>query len=263
MHKGLATLVALGLLLGGGAVLLVLGGAQSSAAAKPAGGLQLGLLDKQDASYVLLQLDPSKEAYGSFAISLPGTGLVWPKVPGDVTTSGATTHVAYDGDGYLDPSARLDTEFGVNFGLSGEARPVHVRVISSVDVGHHSGVLNVWVAGKHVTINATQAAPLPRPVADQYVAAVLAHDAGAIYDLADSDTHAAITREDFITEMNKGDQFAAITGASVSGDGAVTTTDAGISFATFPISLTTGGNTRTGSLTLVLDHGAWRVFTTS
>lgn len=260
-----------GLLGGAGAVVaaatvvILLAARPASSAPTPPPGLEFGVHDTATGAALSLQADPSSDGYGGFTIAAPGLGVVWATATATMSGQSPILQVRYDGDGYLDPDATLDDEFGNGYVLSGDVDHVDLRVVGHVNTTSHEATINFWVGGTHYQLSSGSGGgggtvSGAAAVARQYVAALLGHDAGAVYDLMDSQTHSAATRDDFIAKTGSDPDFAGVTAAAVSGQPALATTDAGVAYATVGISTTSRGSTTSGTLTLVWEKDAWRVY---
>jgi hypothetical protein len=95
--------------------------------------------------------------------------------------------------------------------------------------------------------------------------AVRAGDWAKVYGIADTSMRNGMTQAAFVAAMTKAEGSKGITGASARGTTTYTTNEAGARYARTPIRLTygtgTSATTQDGTLVLVLDAGAWKVFT--
>lgn len=234
----------------------------ADAPADPVPSGYVGLQDASSGAHAEIQVDPSASDAGAITIGLPGTGLVWATAVISGSGTSSVVQIRYDGDASLDAGAQLDDEFGWNNTVSGDLRTVHLRLVGHVDSRSHAGVLNVWVDDRKFQISS---ADVPTGSAlsslvTRYVAAMRAHDAGAMYDLSDSNMHAATTRKAFVDQAASDPFFAGLTDVATSGSATVSTNESGVRYATITLTARSGGQSQSGLLTLVWDHGAWRVY---
>src|SRR5216683_4015607 len=130
------------------AALASLSSSPAHAAAPPQSSLVSGFMDHTSSDYLRVQLDSSAAGYGQFVVALPGVGLAWSAQPATVTVeSGQSDQLRYDGPGFLDPNAILDTEFGTAYQQQGPTTSEPIRLIGQVDPAHGTGSIEVWVAG--------------------------------------------------------------------------------------------------------------------
>jgi len=251
----------------GAALLTSLSSSPAHAAAPPQSSLVSGFMDHTSNDYLRVQLDSSAADYGQFVVALPGVGLAWSAQPASVTVeSGHSDQLRYDGPGYLDPNAILDTEFGIAYQEQGPATDQPIRLIGQVDPAHGTGSIEVWVAGKHYHF-ASLAVPHD---ADSTAAAVLtaigAGDWATLYSLADSSLRNSMSAQQFAQQISDAFGGGQVSDARQTGPISYTTNSAGTSFANVPATFTVthAGQTQTASATLVLirDGGSWRWFTT-
>jgi hypothetical protein len=242
---------------------LAAGPAASSPAPPP--GLEFGVHDQSTGAHLSLQADPATDGYGSFTIATPSLGVVWATADAAMSGSSPVLQLRYDGDGYLDKNASIDQETGSDYVLSGSSDEVDLRVVGHVNTSTHEGVVDYWVDGDHYQLNTHGAAgsgsgPAVAAVAHKYVAALLAHDAGSVYDLMDWQTRTSVARDKFVSTTGSAPDFTGITAASVSGTPSIASNDGGVTYATMDISVTSQGSITGGKLTLVWDRGAWQVY---
>jgi hypothetical protein len=263
-RRGRAVVVALAVLVAAGA-----GGflATTPAASSPTPppGLEFGVHDPSTGAHLSLQADPSADSYGSFTIATPDLGVVWATAAAAMSGDSPVLQLRYDGSGYLDKNASIDPETGSDYVLSGGSETVSLRIVGHVNTTTHQGVVNYWVGGDHHQLNSSGPAgagssSAVMAVADEYVAALLAHDAGAVYDLMDWQTRTSVTRDTFMSTTGTDPDFVGITAASLRGTPSVASNDGGVTYATIDISVTSRGSATGGKLTLVWDRGAWKVY---
>jgi hypothetical protein len=259
-------------LLAGALAVLVAAGISGFLATTPAAsspmpppGLEFGVHDQDTGAHLSLQANPAADSYGSFTIATPGMGVVWATADATMSGSSPVLQLRYDGAGYLDKDASIDQETGSDYVLSGSSDKVDLRVVGHVNTTTHEAVVNYWVDGAHHQLNSRgPAGSAPESaaaaVAQKYVAALLAHDAGSVYDLMDWQTKTSVTRDKFVSTTGTDPDFTGITAASVSGTPTIDSNDGGVTYAVMPISVTSQGSTTDGKLTLVWDRGAWTVY---
>lgn len=231
----------------------------------PPPGLEFGVHDQSTGAHLSLQADPATDGYGSFTIATPSLGVVWATADAAMSGSSPVLQLRYDGDGYLDKDASIDHETGSDYVLSGSSDKVDLRMVGHVNTSTHEGVVNYWVDGDHYQLNTHGAAgsgsgSAVAAVAHKYAAALLAHDAGSVYDLMDWQTRTSVTRDTFVSTTGSAPDFTGITAASVSGTPSIASNDGGVTYATMDISVTSQGSITGGKLTLVWDRGAWQVY---
>lgn len=236
-------------------------------AAPPQSSLISGFMDHASSDYLRVQLDSSAADYGQFVVALPGVGLAWSAQPAAVTVeSDHSDQLRYDGPGFLDPNAILDTEFGIAYQQQGPATSKPIRLIGQIDPAHGTGSLEVWVAGKHYHFASLAVRQDADSTAAAVLAAIKAEDWPTLYSLADSSLRNAMTVQQFTQQVS--DEFGGgqVTDARQTGPISYTTSSAGTSYASVPATFTTthNGQTQTVSATVVLirDGGSWRWFTT-
>ncbi len=249
------------------AALASLSSSPAHAAAPPQSSLVSGFMDHTSSDYLRVQLDSSAAGYGQFVVALPGVGLAWSAQPATVTVeSGQSDQLRYDGPGFLDPNAILDTEFGTAYQQQGPTTSEPIRLIGQVDPAHGTGSIEVWVAGTHYHF-ASLAVPHD---ADSTAAAVLtaigAGDWPTLYSLADTSLRNGMTAQQFAQQVNNEFGGGQVSDARQTGPISYTTSSAGTSYANVPATFTVthAGQTQTVSATVVLirDGGSWRWFTT-
>jgi len=259
-------------ILAGALAVLVAAGTSGFLAATPAAssptpppGLEFGVHDPSTGAHLSLQADPARDGYGSFTIATPGLGVVWATADATMSGDSLLLQLRYDGDGYRDKDASIDPETGSGYVLSGSSTKVDLRVVGHLDTTTHEGVVDYWVDGHHHQLNTHGPAgsgsqSAVAAVAQEYVAALSAHDAGSVYDLMDRQTQTSVTRDRFVSTTGTDPDFTGITAASVSGTPSIASNDGGVTYATMDISVTSQGSTTGGKLTLVWDRGAWQVY---
>lgn len=242
----------------------VTGPAPAAKAAPAASQLTQGYLDTRSGQYLRVQLDPASPTSGDFVVAIPNVGLVWPAGHADVTTEAATsTQLRYDGDGFTDPGATLDPEFGVGYRQQGAGRPVHVRLIGQVDPAHSTASVRVWVNDSLTNIVTHPVLPKSSAAdaAAAYLAALGARDWNTLYAMEDGDLRANLTEAQFAQGMASAPEGQDITQATA-GAPTVSTNAAGLTYANVPIHLTHAAKAPTaGTLVLILQGAGWKVFT--
>jgi hypothetical protein len=222
-----------------------------------------GIQDDASGAHAEVQVDPAAPGYGDITVAIPGVGVVWATSHASPSGGSSLVQLRYDGSASEDPDADVDSELGWDYTLSGTVDSIALRLVGHVDTATRTGLLNVWIDGHHYQLSSSAHQPSPSALTDvvsQYVTAMRGHDAGAVYDLSDSQVHETLTRAAFVSQMSADPQFMQVTAVSTSGTATQATTDSGVRFATIPVNMTAGGVVQTGSLTLVWDHGVWRVY---
>lgn len=226
--------------------------------------LPQGYLDVTSGDYVRAQLDPKDSLAGTFVVAIPGVGLVWAGGPGQVTVNSEnSTHLTYDGTGAKDPTAGLDPEFGIRYRQQGPPQQIQLRVIGQFDPPHKTASVEVWINDQHTHIGAlgSTATPSAADAASTYLRLLKAGDWAGLYALLDDDSQRGISSADYAQGMAGAPQTQGI--ASTSADApAVSTNDAGVTYARVPIHLTYASKPPTAAtLTLILSSSGWKVFT--
>ena len=234
--------------------------------ASPAPGpLSAGFLDARNGIYLRVQLNSATGNYGAFTVSIPRVGLVWPAAPASAVASTRDVRLRYSGRGTAAPSARLDREFGVGFQQAGPTNRITLRLAGEVDPHHHTAAIEVWVNDREYHLTALGEPHTAGPVVTAYLTDVSNGDWAALYSITDSSMHQGKTQAEFVAAMKAAQGASTITGATVSGPTTYFTNSAGISYARTPIKVTyqSGGQTTTqaGTLLLINEAGAWKVFT--
>lgn len=237
------------------------------AAAPPQSSLVSGFMDHTSSDYLRVQLDSSAANYGQFVVALPGVGLVWSAQSAAVTVeSGHSDQLRYDGPGFLDPDAILDSEFGIAYQQQGQAASEPVRLVGQVDPAHGTGSIEVWVAGTHYHFASLAVPHDADSTATAVLTAIRSEDWPTLYSLADTSLRKAMTAQQFQQQVS--DEFGGgqVSEARQTGPISYTTSSAGTNYASVPTTFTVthSGQTQTVSATLVLirDGGSWRWFTT-
>lgn len=237
------------------------------AAAPPQASLVSGFMDHTSHDYLRVQLDSSKADYGQFVVALPGVGLAWSAKAASVTVeSGHSDQLRYDGPGFLDPNASLDTEFGVAYQEQGPATSKPIRLVGQVDPAHGTGSIEVWIAGAHYHFASLAVPHDAGSTATAVLAAIGAEDWTTLYSLADTSLRNAMTAQQFAKQISSAFSGGQVSDARQTGPISYTTSSAGTSYANVPVTFTVthAGQTQTVSETVVLirDGGSWRWFTT-
>ncbi len=225
----------------------------------------LGFRDQSSGAYLRIDASPADAGAGQFYFTAPGVGLVQPAAAATLVPHSAhDEQFRYDGAGMLFASAALGSDVAqpVPAGASSAAT---VRVVGHIDPAHRTATVEVWINGRHFTLNA---APAPRN-ADAIVTAVVnalkATDVGALYDLGDPSLRGGLTREQFVAKLGATGS-GVVTGVSVTGATTYVTTSAGADFALTPVTLTYTSNGTSASvaahLRLIYTGGQWRYMTT-
>jgi hypothetical protein len=251
----------------GVAAAAVLAHPSASHAAQPPAAMTNGFQDHTSNDYLRIQLDPTAANYGGFVVAIPGTGLTWAAQPAAASTkSDHSVQLRYDGTGYLDANAKLDTEFGVGYQTVGAPTTITLRLIGQVDPAHTSGSIELWVNGIHYQFAAAPAPQNADTVGNAVLAALKANDWTALYNLADDSLRGGGTAAQFTQQVQA--QFGAggqVSDAHSIGATTYTTNQAGVSYANLPVSITVihagATQTATGTLVLIDDQGSWRWFT--
>lgn len=237
-----------------------------SHATPPPAAMANGFQDHSDGDYLRLQLDPSQANYGGFVAAIPGVGLAWPAQPATVSTkSDHSAQLRFDGQAYLNAGAKLDTEFGVDYQISGPTTAVSLRLIGQVDPAHGTGTVELWINDKHFHLAADSSPADASAAAKAVLTAIKTNDWVALYGLADSSLRAAGGPAQFAQQMET--QFAGggVLDAHGSGPITYTTTTTGISYANQPVSFTVTHDGATqaasGTLILIYNEGSWRWLT--
>jgi hypothetical protein len=208
-------------------------------------------------SYLDVQLNRSAKSFGSFSARVRGEGRVWPAGQVHATsTSAGGVDLYYDGGGYLDPGARAD-------GTASPRRVVRLLLVGRVRLADHTASVDLWVNGTHLTIVSSGEATGAEAVVGQFLVAVSTHDWRRVYELSDRFMRNSARVNDFVNGVGSG-AASRITEVTAIGPMTRSTSTAGASFAQIPIRLTYGTGTATTTLravlVLVIDGGAWRVF---
>jgi hypothetical protein len=237
------------------------------AAAPPQSSLVSGFMDHTSNDYLRVQLDSSAADYGQFVVALPGVGLAWSAQSATVTVeSSQSDQLRYDGSGFLDPNAILDTEFGVAYQEQGPATSEPIRLIGQVDPAHGTGSIEVWVAGTHYHFASLAIPHDANSAAAAILTAIGAEDWPTLYSLADTSLRNAMTAQQFAQQLSDAFGGGQVSDARQTAPISYTTSSAGTSYANVPATFTVthAGQTQTVSATVVLirDGGSWRWFTT-
>jgi hypothetical protein len=237
-------------------------------AAPPQSSLISGFMDHTSSDYLRIQLDSSAADYGQFVVALPGAGLAWSAQPAAVTVeSDHSDQLRYDGPGFLDPNAILDTEFGIAYQEQGPATSTPIRLIGQIDPAHGTGSIEAWVGGQHYHFASLAVPQDADSTAAAVLAAIKAEDWPTLYSLADTSLRNAMTVQQFTRQVSGEFGGGQVTDAQQTGPISYTTSSAGTSYASVPATFTVthDGQTQTVSATvvLILDGGSWRWFTTN
>jgi hypothetical protein len=208
-------------------------------------------------SYLDVQLNASDRSFGSFSARVRGEGRVWPADPVEATrTSAGGVELHYDGMGYLDAGPRAD-------GTRPPRQLVRLLLDGQVGMTDHTASVDLWVDGTHLTIVSPGETIGAEAVVSQFLAAVSTHDWTWVYALSDRYMRNGVPLTEFVTNVGAG-AASRITEVTPVGPLTHSTSKTGASFARIPIRLTYGTGTATTTvravLVLVLDGGAWRVF---
>ena len=239
----------------------------ASSAAPPPTATTGGFQDHSSNDYLRIQLDPAAPGYGGFIVAVPGVGLAWGEQPATARReSDHAVQLRYDGGGFLNAGAQLDTEFGVAYQPNGTSTKIRLRLVGSVDPAHGTGSIELWVNDVHYRFAAASAPQNAGTTADTVLAAIVRGDWSALYDLADDSLRAGGTAAEFTAQVQQ--QFAAnnkVTSAHTTGTISYSTNAAGVTYASVPVSMTAvlDGATQTmaGTLVMIYNQGRWRWFT--
>jgi hypothetical protein len=212
-------------------------------------------------TYLDVELNPSARSFGSFAVRVRGAGWVRPAGRVNATsTSTGRVELLYDGLGYLDPDAPAA---GTASSRQPPPRAVQLLLVGQAGRVDHTASLDLWVDETHYTIVSPGETPGAEAVVSQFIAAVSTHDWTWVYDLSDRYMRNGVRLNEFVTNVGAG-AANRITEATTVGPMTHDISKAGASFARIPIRLTYRAGTATTTvravLVLVLDGGAWRVF---
>jgi hypothetical protein len=249
------------------ALLASLSSSPAHADAPPQSSLVSGFMDHTSSDYLRVQLDSSAADYGQFVVALPGVGLVWSAQPAAVAVkSDQSDQLRYDGPGFLDPNAILDTEFGIAYQEQGPATSEPIRLVGQVDPAHGTASIEVWVAGTHYHFASLAVPHDADSTATAVLTAIGAGDWPTLYSLADTSLRSAMTAQQFAQQVSDAFNGGQVSDARQTGPISYTTSSAGTSYANVPATFTVthSGQTQTVSATVVLirDGGSWRWFTT-
>ena len=92
----------------------------SRAYAEPVLSLSLGYYDQTTTNFFSVDADSEDPSPGAFLVAVPGVGVFWSAEPVDISEEidGSLT-LSFDGDGYLDDEAGIDTAGVFVMDLSG------------------------------------------------------------------------------------------------------------------------------------------------
>lgn len=213
-------------------------------------------------SYLSVQLDPSAEDFGSFALRVRGSGWVRPDGRVQATPTGAdAVQLRYDGAGSLDPDVPDD-----GAAPSERPRPRPVRLVLSGQVGRadHTAALDVRVDDVQYTVASPGPEPGAEVVAGRFMSAFAAHDWAEVYRLCDRNMINGTKLKGFVDNIGLG-AGSLVTDVTPAGPTTWGSNRAGASFAQLPIrvSYRRGATTTTvpAQLVLVLGPDGWKVFT--
>ena len=222
-------------------------------------------IDTVDHTQLLIYLDPSVAHYGAFSFAAQGAGLFGNVRPATIDVAGPhAVDVSYDGAGTLDPAARLDFVFGLDW-PSGQAQPAAIRLTASLDPIAGAASADLWTGGAHYRLRVQ---PPPRN-ADQALAAVLRayrnEDWSALYDLYFSGLRAQLSRADFVARISTGVAGWRVVDAQVVSPITYSDGQAGFFMAVAQVRITRSrqGATRTdvAQAELLWENGRWALLT--
>jgi hypothetical protein len=207
-------------------------------------------------------LTPGDPSFGQFIAAIPGVGLVQPSRAATVTINADHTDtLAYTGAGGLDASAHLDPEFGADYQPSGHAVAATLILTGTADPVHQTASLDLSVNGTNHHFGTPIASDATSAVT-AVLAALNANNWATLYRLSDSQTHAALTAQQYTAMGSSSGTF-----SHVSTGGAITytTSAASIHSASVPFTATlmspTGtSSTQHGSIEMIDGTQGWQLY---
>ncbi|MEC5152516.1 hypothetical protein [Cryobacterium sp. GrIS_2_6] len=224
----------------------------------------VGFRDQASGAYLRIDLDSAAAGVGQFYFSAPGVGLVVPAKPATLDPHSAhDEQFRFDGVGTQYASAVLSSDIAqpVPSGASGTAT---IKVIGHDDPTARTANVEVWINGKHFTLEAAPAPHNAGPTLTAVITALKATDLGALYDLGDPSLRNGLTREQFVATIGA-TGGGSVTGLTPTGATTYVTTSAGADFALTPITFDYVKNGVPGEVTahlrLIYTGGQWRYMT--
>jgi hypothetical protein len=180
-------------------------------------------------------LTPGDPSLGQFIAAIPGVGLIAPTSPATVTTNADhTVSLSYSGAGSLDAAAQLDPELGSDYIPSGSAVAATLTLSGHVDPARQTASLDLSVNGGDHPFG-TASVPDGTSAVNAIVAALTANNWAALYALADQQTHAAMTAQQYASTGAASGTFSHVT---TNGPITYRTSEAGIHSAEVAINVT-------------------------
>ena len=221
-------------------------------------------VDGANGSYLDVQLDTSKQNYGSFAAVISGLGRVWPETRvGTSEGAGNSVELRYEGDGFRDPRVQLRFRDEQSRPLR-RPEAVRLRLAGQVNPARHIALIDVWVNDEEHRITSAGEPSGAQAVVDHFLQAIRTGDWETLYSVETSYMHNGSTRSEFVSATANAGVITTATAARATGP-TTFSNRSGASLARTPIQLTygTGPDATSVDATVVcaVAGGAWGVLT--
>ncbi len=198
---------------------------------------------------------------GKFQFAAPGIGLAWPEGLATVTVNSDTSVIVrYEGAGFVDGAAKIDTVFGYHQ-TSGDAQRKSIRLEAQVNPDRITASAQLWVDGVNHKLVDRRAVPDAEADLATILGAFAAEDWSTVYQWLYSSARADISLADFASRSRTA--FGAEGGVtSVARTGPVTYGAGGAGFdtATAPVKLTlSSGRTVLAEASLIWETDRWNL----
>ncbi len=215
--------------------------------------------DASNGSMLTVALQDAGANQGKFQFAVTGAGLFWPRDRATVTVnSDNSVVVGYDGPGFADTQAVIDSAFG-HHQRSGEALPVTVRLEAQVNPDGITASARLWVNGVLYALNDQR----PTLDADADLLTILgafqSQDWAVVYSWTYSGVRSEMTETEFVAASTQA--FSAdgsVVHATRTGPVSYATTGAGFDTATARVALTmSSGRIVNADASLIWEDGRW------
>jgi hypothetical protein len=219
-------------------------------------------VDGAGGSYLDVQLDRSKQNYGSLAVVIAGKGRVWPKARVSISEDSANrVELHYQGDGFRDPRVTPRSRDEQPRPLKRPER-VRLQLAGHVDPTRHLALVDVWVNGEEHRITAVGEPSGAQAVVEDFLQAVRTGDWDTLYSIETSYMRNGSKRREFPVAMANAGVITTVTAARATGPTAFSIRF-GASLARTPIQLTygvgPGATSVDATLVCAVAGGAWGV----
>src|SRR5664280_381691 len=160
-------------------------------------------IDAGHGTYFGFTLDSMSKPTGTASLGVKGVGMVDFGAPKYVIHNGHSIDITFDGSATLETDAVVDLNLGLN--QPGQnIKTVSARLQGDIDPEADRAQVELWLNGKHYTMEGDRPDASPDQALDRMVDAVAHQNWGSLYDMGSPTLQQMATRTAFVNGMASG-----------------------------------------------------------